>query len=54
MRGYMGRKKSHNTIGTKKIDDDQKKQINEGLKTCPYKEKKCFECEIQECPEEGE
>lgn len=50
----MGRKKSNKTIGAKKPVNDQKKQINEGLKTCPYKEKKCIECEIQECPEEGE
>ena len=45
-------KKVNKTIGSKKTVDDQKKQIREVLKTCLYEEKKCSECEIQDCPEE--
>jgi hypothetical protein len=48
----MGRKNTNKTIGTKKTVDDQKNQLNEARKIYPYDEKKCYECEIQECPEE--
>lgn len=48
----MGRKKLTGNIGSKKSDDDKKNRIREGLKTCPYDEKICLECEIQDCPEE--
>ena len=50
----MGRKKANKTMGTEKPVNDQKNQINELVKTCPYEEKKCFECDIQDCPEENE
>jgi hypothetical protein len=48
----MVRKKVKNNIDTKKSFDDHVHRKNEVLKVCPYEEKKCFECEIQSCPEE--
>lgn len=53
----MGRKKALKNIMAKKFVDDKNRQINRALKeataSCPYNEKKCFECEIQDCPEES-
>jgi hypothetical protein len=45
-------KKITKTIGTRRTDNTEKMDIKEALKICPYEEKKCFECTIQDCPEE--
>lgn len=50
----MGIKKDNNIRRTKRIFEDSNNQIDEALNGCPFKEKKCFDCEVQDCPEETE
>lgn len=49
----MARNRANNRIRTKRIFEDNN-QIDEALNACPFKEKKCYDCEVPDCPEETE